>query len=490
VGETVKIMGQQAVTPGALCKLLAVINPQTTCACELNVSNQIDAQIENVFEMEVEVCADTDLEIGPDAVAGIDYEWLSVNSSNLAALSSTTSTPTTFNFDNTTGSDIVWQYALRTSFGNCFSFDTIEVTVFPKEIVNLNVAACEGEAFTLPGPLSGSEFSWSPMTNLTPPDSNFPVLDPVPMGGAQYTVTYADANGCPAERVINIAAIGCAPNTGIGDTVWFDINEDGLQDPMEPGIPGVQVLLYNSTNTSPGSHISSTLTDANGFYAFDGLPSGNYVIQFVDPDGFVITSQNSGTGPLDSLDSDPAPGTGLTGPYFLPNGIFNPTVDAGYIPDCNVDVAFAQISECELLADGTHQRTVVYDISWSGAVYTYDFLNGSDTINIDILGEEFQIVVTELQGDTTFTYIATNQTTTDLATSLSFSLDPDCEVMIDTPGITACIYDLALIKDLPILSNIAYGDILPFEITVQNQGAQPLTQIKVNDFLPSLWIWI
>ena len=85
----------------------------------------------------------------------------------------------------------------------------------------------------------------------------------------------------------------CAPNTAIGDTVWFDFNENGIQDlGNEIGIPNVTILLYNANNTSTGNHIAVEMTDANGFYKFDGLASGNYIVQFLYPPGFVPTSQD------------------------------------------------------------------------------------------------------------------------------------------------------------------------------------------------------
>ena len=488
-GEMVLIEGAQVVTPGALCTILPVINPETACVCEISVGNQTSATIENVFDAEIGICSNEPIDIGPVGKGGFDYEFLSVNGSNLAAVSDPNVSPTTFQFQNTTGADIVWEYAIRTSFANCFSFDTIQVTIFPEQNETVNLSACEGESFTLPGPVEGSNFVWTPITNISPPDSNFPTLDPVPASFVSYMLTYTDANGCNASKVININPIGCAPMTGIGDTVWFDLNADGFQDLGEPGIPGVTVFLYNANNTTPGNHLSATTTDANGFYSFTGLPAGNYVIGFVDPAGFVITTQNAGGAalgtPADSLDNDATPGTGLTGPYFLPNGVFNPTVDAGYIPDCSLDIQIVSVSECIATDEGLI-REVELEFSWENAVYTYDFLNGSDTIQLEILGDSFEFVIDQLSGDTTFTYSYLAGSTTDIIAKISLALDPDCTVMDEVMDIVGCVYDLALIKDLPILSpSPRYGDILPFTITVENQGLQPLTNIKINDFLPA-----
>ncbi len=53
----------------------------------------------------------------------------------------------------------------------------------------------------------------------------------------------------------------------IGNRVWFDANEDGIQDPGEQPLNGVVVELLDSS----GSVIATTTTDANGTYYFDNI---------------------------------------------------------------------------------------------------------------------------------------------------------------------------------------------------------------------------
>lgn len=60
----------------------------------------------------------------------------------------------------------------------------------------------------------------------------------------------------------------------IGDFVWRDLNDNGLQDPMEPGMPNVIVCLYNVQ----GSLIAKDTTDAFGYYEFTNLNPGQYFI--------------------------------------------------------------------------------------------------------------------------------------------------------------------------------------------------------------------
>lgn len=54
----------------------------------------------------------------------------------------------------------------------------------------------------------------------------------------------------------------------IGNFVWHDLNEDGLQNFGEPGIEDVLVILTGTTQS--GGNVNQTQhTDANGMYMFN-----------------------------------------------------------------------------------------------------------------------------------------------------------------------------------------------------------------------------
>ena len=65
----------------------------------------------------------------------------------------------------------------------------------------------------------------------------------------------------------------------IGDFVWRDNNDNGIQDSVEPGIDGVTVHLLDST----GTVIDTTTTTSGGKYLFDNRVPDTYGIQFVLP---------------------------------------------------------------------------------------------------------------------------------------------------------------------------------------------------------------
>jgi hypothetical protein len=106
--ETVSLIGSIIAPANRICDLLAVVRPETTCACSEDESFLLDADLNNTFDRAVSICSQTDISVGPPAMTGYLYQWLSVDGSDMTALSSISSTPIQFNFRNTTGNQIVW----------------------------------------------------------------------------------------------------------------------------------------------------------------------------------------------------------------------------------------------------------------------------------------------------------------------------------------------------------------------------------------------
>ena len=80
-----------------------------------------------------------------------------------------------------------------------------------------------------------------------------------------------------AVRVNNFTV--CTGAMSIGDTVWADVDSDGVMDTNEPGIAGVTVILYGQD----GLELDRTTTDASGNYSFDNLPPWDYTVSIVAP---------------------------------------------------------------------------------------------------------------------------------------------------------------------------------------------------------------
>jgi 5-hydroxyisourate hydrolase-like protein (transthyretin family) len=112
----------------------------------------------------------------------------------------------------------------------------------------------------------------------------------------------------------------------IGDFVWEDLNEDGIQDADESGLP--DVILY--LKGDDGTLLDSTITDANGKYEFTDLTPGVYTLEANADDFFSLTITNSGTDT--SLDSDGilVDGTISTNPITIISGTQNTDIDFGF----------------------------------------------------------------------------------------------------------------------------------------------------------------
>jgi uncharacterized repeat protein (TIGR01451 family) len=121
----------------------------------------------------------------------------------------------------------------------------------------------------------------------------------------------------------------------LGDRLWIDANGNGQQDTGEAGITGQTVTLIgggaDGLINGIGDTTASTVTGANGAYAFTGLTPGvEYQVQFSKPAGTVFTGTDIGN---DLSDSDANTITGKTQIITLSQGENNTTLDAGvYTP--------------------------------------------------------------------------------------------------------------------------------------------------------------
>ncbi len=117
---------------------------------------------------------------------------------------------------------------------------------------------------------------------------------------------------------------GIFQRAGIGDRVWDDADQDGVQDRGEQGVAGVVVSLYGPAGTA----VDSTLTDVEGIYRFAGLQPGAWSIGVSNlPTGMTVAGLDRGGD--DATDSDIDPVTGRTVVTDLAPGEIDPTWDAG-----------------------------------------------------------------------------------------------------------------------------------------------------------------
>ncbi len=188
---------------------------------------------------------------------------------------------------------------------------------------------------------------------------------------------------------VDVTAPVCNQSVGsIGDLIWKDVNDNGLQDlPAEKGVAGVKVNLYaasGGTKTGPVLQTKTTLND--GLYLFSGLLAGDYIVE-IDKTSLkdtcaITTKQN--TGGDDTKDSDFNPTTALSQVVTL-NPVFNPTtpteilatnnltVDAGLVKVCIVPTRTVRATDPTCLLAGKIELTATngdkYGVS-KGVTYT------------------------------------------------------------------------------------------------------------------------
>ncbi|EIQ3715665.1 carboxypeptidase regulatory-like domain-containing protein [Staphylococcus pseudintermedius] len=110
-------------------------------------------------------------------------------------------------------------------------------------------------------------------------------------------VTIQDKDDLSIDRGFEVAPEPKPATYELGDYVWIDQNNDGIQNQGEAAVKGVKVTL-----TKPDGSTMTTTTDENGKYLFTGLENGEYTVTFSElPEGYVPTkTQAGGNTELDS----------------------------------------------------------------------------------------------------------------------------------------------------------------------------------------------
>ena len=157
----------------------------------------------------------------------------------------------------------------------------------------------------------------------------------------------------------------------IGNFVWNDLNCNGIQDALEPGIAGVIVHLKAGLGNPGGADLTTTTTDANGAYQFLNLNPGDYTVVVDTPAGMNAAPALVGGVTVDSNGS-PTNVT-LTGGSPVDN-----SVDFGYCaPGGRIVV--------RKVTDPASDTTTMFTFNTTGTGYTGFTLTGGSSHDSGVL---------------------------------------------------------------------------------------------------------
>ena len=180
-----------------------------------------------------------------------------------------------------------------------------------------------------------------------PPTLNFTTPDVLPGPGGNDNI---DSDVNPQTRMTEVFTLtdgqfdqsidaGLVDESLIGNFVFSDLNNDGIQQISEPGVEGAQITLFSAgadglIGGGDDTELATTFSDSNGRYLFTELDAGSFYARFSAPAGSALTSQVVGNNR--AVDSDPNPQSGLTPVFELADGQFLETVDAGVVPGSTI----------------------------------------------------------------------------------------------------------------------------------------------------------
>jgi len=317
--------------------------------------------------------------------------------------------------------------------------------------------------------------------------------------------------------------VGLAPNgIVIGDFVFNDLNQNGIQEVGEFGLTGVAVTLFsvgpdgipfNNDDTA----IASTTT-LGGTYRFAQIDTGTYYIHFDRPAGYVASPKDQGGD--DAKDSDYTPATGDTDPFTVSlqqklltedAGMYKPSVSVGNIslPEGNAGSTDANFTLTMSAASDVPVTIFYYTVDASaveGTDYTGFPLGAggtpaasvtiapgdtSATVPVQILGN------TKLEPDKTFffnlvlptspTALLGNKTATATILNDDFSTlhVGDAAPVVESPTGTVAVFTVSL-ADVGLIQVPSHNSITVNYTTLDGTGVAGVNYIPVAGTLTFL----
>ncbi|KLU05634.1 hypothetical protein RISK_002266 [Rhodopirellula islandica] len=288
----------------------------------------------------------------------------------------------------------------------------------------------------------------------------------------------------------NDVDFGYASTGSIGDSVWLDINGDGIRQGQERGLADVTVDLQfaglDGIFGNDDDFTIETTTDANGVYSFDHLPVGDYRVEI---------DTNDADLPADLVASPGVDSIAGVAEVTLADGETRSDIDFGFAGslvigdrvyiDHNADGGGFDSSDGDR---GIAGATVSLDIDYDGdGTFDHTLITATDAdgqyqFNTLIAGDYRVRVDSSTLGD-------------NIATTSTYDLDAvhdDQTLVTLTPGNDNDTADFGYpgivdyaVTNISSLTDAAQGgDTFTYEVTVTNLGERDGTGVVVVDQFP------
>jgi hypothetical protein len=132
------------------------------------------------------------------------------------------------------------------------------------------------------------------------------------------------------SAIVAIASVKTGNFASIGDFVWIDNNVNGIQDNGEPGLPNIEVVLYDSLLNI----LDTRYTNDSGYYQFNNIDIPAYVLKTfmvgfnnIPPNYAYTNLVADSLGQFVNSKSDTI--SGRTRPFVLHTGEIRKDIDGG-----------------------------------------------------------------------------------------------------------------------------------------------------------------